>query len=271
MAKQQTKIRLAALEDDADGLDRKTYEERLKAVQERLLAIQQAYLMQKRRAVIVFEGADAAGKGGTIRRLTSYLDPRFCKVWPISAPDDHERGQHYLQRFFSRLPGEGTMVVFDRSWYGRVLVERVEGLALDPVWRRAFNEIVTFEKLLTDEGIRVIKLYLHVSQEEQAKRFLDRLTDPVKRWKITRRDFEARAFYHGYTKAAEEMIDRTHRPQAPWIGVSFERKWYGHVVALTAIADHLAEGVDLAPPPLDPELRHLAHSVLGVELPDNHP
>src|SRR5207248_6820967 len=128
------------------------------ALQKQLMAIQEAYLMQSRRGVILFEGTVAAGKGGTIRRLMTKLDPRFCKVWPISAPTPDEQGRHYLARFFARLPAPGTIAVFDRSWYGRVLVERVEGLIDKKSWSRAYDEIVEFERMLTAEGVRVVKL-----------------------------------------------------------------------------------------------------------------
>lgn len=235
-------------------------------VQDRLLQIQQAYLLQGRRAVILFEGTDAAGKGGTIRRLTSRLDPRFCHVWPISAPNAVEARLPYLARFVARLPEPGSMAVFDRSWYGRLLVERVEKLIARPDWKRAFREIPAFERMIIDDGMVLVKIYLHISAEEQAERFLDRLTDPYKRWKITLRDFEARGFYDSYRKAAEEAIERTWTDRAPWHVIAASDKPTARLQALTTIADRLAEGVDLSPPKLDPELKRLAKSVLGAEI-----
>ena len=149
--------------------DKDAYQKALVKVQKRLLVIQQAYLLQHRRAVLVFEGTDAAGKGGTIRRLTERLDPRFCKVWPTGAPNETERRQHYLQRFWSRVPEAGTIAVFDRSWYGRVLVERAEKLIPKREWKRAYGEINEFERLLTDDGVRLLKFYIHISAATQKR------------------------------------------------------------------------------------------------------
>ena len=246
--------------------DKDDYQDALAKVQKRLLAIQQAYLLQHRRAVVVFEGTDAAGKGGTIRRLTARLDPRFCKVWPTGAPSAVERGQHYLQRFWPRMPEAGSIAVFDRSWYGRVLVERAEKLIPKPDWKRAYGEINEFERLLTDDGVRLIKFFLHIGPETQKRRFLERLTDPVKRWKITRRDFEAREFAGADHDAVEDMLGETDSKHAPWHVLDGEWKWAAQVRALTIIADRLAEDVDLDPPSLDDELKRLAREPLGVKL-----
>ena len=147
------------------------YERRLVSMQATLQAIQQAYLGSGERAVVVLEGWDTAGKGGVIRRLGWALDPRSFKVHPIFAPSSHERGQHYLQRFWEKLPEHGQIVVFDRSWYGRVLVERVEGLATTREWRRGYEEINQFERLLVEDGIRIAKIFLHISAGEQIRRF----------------------------------------------------------------------------------------------------
>jgi polyphosphate kinase 2 (PPK2 family) len=246
--------------------DKDAYQAALSAVQKRLLAIQQAYLLQRRRAVLVFEGTDAAGKGGTIRRLTERLDPRFCKVWPTAAPSEVERRQHYLQRFWTRMPEGGSIAAFDRSWYGRVLVERAEKLIPKREWKRAYGEINEFEQLLTDDGVVLVKLYLHISEKTQKRRFIERLTNPVKRWKITRRDFEVRQYRDEYREAVEEELARTSTKHAPWHVLDAEYKWAAHVRALTIIADSLADGVDLEPPELDDELRKLAREMLGVEV-----
>ncbi len=206
------------------------YERRLKALQVELLSIQQAYLTQARRAVIVFEGWDAAGKGGVIRRLAEPLDPRSIKVWPIAAPraDEHER--HYLYRFWMRLPERGEIAVFDRSWYGRVLVERVEKIAAPPAWRRAYREINEFERLLLDDGVRLVKLFLHVSAAEQLKRFRERIEVPHKRWK-------------------------TSMACAPWHLIPADSKWFARIACLKIIARELGAGVDLEPPPVPKALR----------------
>lgn len=239
---------------------------RIAELQERLRLIQQAYLSSKRRAVIVFEGIDAAGKGGTIRRLTSYLDPRSCKVWPIGAPSNAEQGRHYLYRFWQRLPEPGTLAIFDRSWYGRVLVERVEGFATQKEWRRAYGEINAFEKMLTDDGARVVKIFLHVTPDEQLKRFEARIRDPLKRWKLTYEDFRNRRNWDGNVAAVEEMIDRTSTKNAPWLVIPANDKKYARVTALESIVDALSAGVDLTPPPLSREVEDAARDLLGLQL-----
>jgi polyphosphate kinase 2 (PPK2 family) len=160
--------RLSKLTDYPE-LDFADYERRLASLQGVLQLIQQAYLGSSERALIVLEGWDTAGKGGVVRRLGWALDPRSFKVHPISAPDQHERAEHYLQRFWRHLPQNGQIVVFDRSWYGRVLVERVEGLATEAEWRRAYREINEFERVLTDSGVRLVKLFLHITSKEQAR------------------------------------------------------------------------------------------------------
>ncbi|MBI3515164.1 MAG: polyphosphate kinase [Proteobacteria bacterium] len=246
--------------------DKDAYQKALGKVQKRLLVIQQAYLLQGRRAMIVFEGTDAAGKGGTIRRLTERLDPRFCKVWPTGAPNQTEKRQHYLQRFWARVPDAGSSAVFDRSWYGRVLVERAEKLISRREWKRAYGEINEFERLLTDDGVVLLKFYLHIVPETQKRRFIERLTDPLKRWKITRRDFEVRKYHDAYRDAVEEALTRTSTDHAPWHIIDAEYKWAAHVKIFTIIADTLAKGVDLDPPNIDDDLRRLAKQTLGVEV-----
>lgn len=231
------------------------YERRLKALQVELLSIQQAYLTQARRAVIVFEGWDAAGKGGVIRRLAEPLDPRSIKVWPIAAPraDEHER--HYLYRFWMRLPERGEIAVFDRSWYGRVLVERVEKIAAPPAWRRAYREINEFERLLLDDGVRLVKLFLHVSAAEQLKRFRERIEVPHKRWKIGAADLRNRSLRPAYAKAIDEMFAKTSMACAPWHLIPADSKWFARIACLKIIARELGAGVDLEPPPVPKALR----------------
>src|SRR5579871_2677145 len=160
------------------------YERRLATMQETLQLVQQAYLGNTHRAVIVLEGWDTAGKGGVVRRLGWALDPRSFKVHAIAAPDGREKELHYLQRFWERLPQHGQITAFDRSWYGRVLVERVEGYATPVEWHRAYDEINRFEHMLVDDGVRLVKLFLHITPDEQLRRFRARLTDPLKRWKL---------------------------------------------------------------------------------------
>lgn len=261
----KTKIQLAGLAP-LPKLDDKEGDKALEVEQDRLVKIQQAYLFGGNRAVVVFEGMDAAGKGGTIRRIAWALDPRSLYVWPIGAPNEMERNQHYLQRFWRRLPERKQISVFDRSWYGRVLVERVEGLAKPVEWRRAYREINEFEQQLTDDGIRIVKIFLHVSKEEQLERFEARLNDPLKRWKLSYEDFRNRAKWDDYISAAEEMFDRTSTQKAPWHVINSDRKPPARIVALRIIADTLSDGIDLANPPLEPRVVEMAAEVLGKRL-----
>ncbi len=206
------------------------------------------------RAVIVLEGWDTAGKGGIVRRLGWVLDPRSFKVHPISAPSSHERGKHYLQRFWEKLPEHGQIVVFDRSWYGRVLVERVEGFATKRQWRRGYEEINQFERLLVEDGIRTAKIFLHISAGEQIRRFKDRINNPLKRWKLSYEDFRNRERWADYEIAIEDMIEKTSTKRAPWYLVPTNDKLFGRIAAFTILIDRLGKGVNLKPRPLDPEI-----------------
>lgn len=238
--------------------DKADYERALAREQRRLLEIQLTRFVQRRRAVVVFEGWDASGKGGAIRRMTGQLDPRGFRVWPIGPPTEAEKAQPYLWRFWTRLPEPGTIAIFDRSWYGRVLVERVEGLAGEASWRCAYDEINAFEELLVRDGVRVVKLFLHITREEQAARFRDRLVKPMKAWKITADDLRARARWDDYVAAVEEMFLRTSTAEAPWTLIPANSKWHARVACLRRVADALADGLEIAPPPVDPEVRRTA-------------
>lgn len=246
--------------------DEDEYHTQLKSLQEQLLEIQVAYYHQKRRAIIVFEGWDAAGKGGTIRRLTEKLDPRGIKVYPIGPPSAEDQGRHYLYRFYRNLPAPGTIAVFDRSYYGRVLVERIEGFATDAEWQRAYQEINEFERLLMDDGVRIVKVFLHIDDEEQLKRFAQRLNDPVKRWKLTEEDLRNRKRRPDYINAIDDMFARTSTQAAPWHVIGANRKWHTRIRTLHLIAKSLAEGVDVTPPPLDKDLIKAAHKQLGIKI-----
>jgi polyphosphate kinase 2 (PPK2 family) len=195
--------------DSAVISDQKIYKKTIQKLKKRLLLVQQAYYHQKKRVVIVFEGWDASGKGGAIRQLTEKLDPRGFQVHPIAAPGADEQGRHYLYRFQSRLPKPGRMVIFDRSYYGRVLVERVEGFASDWQWQRAYQELNEFERQLTDDGVRVIKIFLHITKEEQGRRFIERLGNPLKRWKLTSEDIRNRQKLSENEVAASYMFRQT--------------------------------------------------------------
>ena len=235
-------------------LSMKTYEKKLEALQHKLMQIQQAYLFQGRSAAIVFEGWDAAGKGGTIRRMSAALDPRSFKVWPIGAPRPYYLDRHYFLRFMERLPPRGAITAFDRSWYGRVLVERVEELTPATRWRAAYREIVDFERLMTDHGTRLVKLFFHISQDEQLARFEDRLKNPLKRWKLTYEDFRNRGKWDAYSEAIDEMLEKTSTDTAPWTLVPANNKKFGRIAAIQAVVDCLGRDVDLSPPPIEPEV-----------------
>jgi AMP-polyphosphate phosphotransferase len=240
------------------------YERRLRSLQAELQTIQQAYLGTPERALLVLEGWDTAGKGGIVRRLGWALDPRSFKVHPIAAPDARERAQHYLQRFWSRLPERSQIVTFDRSWYGRVLVERVEGFATTREWRRAYREINEFEHVLVDAGIRLVKLFLHITPDEQVRRFRDRLTDPLKRWKLSYEDFRNRARWSEYQTAIEDMMEETSTKPAPWYLVPSNSKAFSRIAAFTILADRFGKHVPLEPRPIDPDLLKQAKKVLRL-------
>ena len=260
---QRTPPSLAGLEMSG-RVGRKEYDRRLAKLQDRLREVSLAYRAQGHKAVIVFEGWDAAGKGGTIRRMSWPLDPRGLKVWPIAAPTPEEQGQHYLYRFWKRLPRPGQMVIFDRSWYGRVLVERVEGFATDAEWRRAYAEINEFERMLDDDGIRVVKMFLHITRQEQLARFRARFKDSLKQWKLSEEDFRNRARYPDYVAAIEEMFQKTSTVAQPWTVIPGNDKKSGRLAAIGAVVDRLAEGIDMAPPRLDPAFAKKAKKLLGL-------
>ena len=219
--------------------DKKTYERALADVQLRLLRLQQRGYHKRRRAVLALEGWDAAGKGGAIRRMTEKLDPRGMHVWPIGAPSAEEQGRHYLYRFFKKLPEPATWAIFDRSWYGRVLVERVEHFAKKKEWKRAYDEINEFERMLTADGVPVIKLFFHISKGEQLRRFHERESNPYKRWKITKDDWRNRRKWSKYEEAIDEMFEKTTTEHAPWHLIAGERKWYARVTACRTVAEAL--------------------------------
>ncbi|MEK5147201.1 polyphosphate kinase [Psychrobacillus sp. FSL K6-4615] len=214
---------------------KKDYKKKLKKLQYHLLSLQKTLLEKKIGLILVFEGMDAAGKGGAIKRLTQRLDPRGYIVHPISAPQPHELRYHYLQRFWRKLPQHGQIGIFDRSWYGRVLVERVEELATKEEWKRAYKEINHFEKTLTDDNYIIIKHWIHVSEEEQLKRFTERKTDPYKKWKLTDEDWRNREKSDQYIEAAEDMFDKSNCTDAPWFIVHGDDKLYARLTVLQNI------------------------------------
>ena len=192
---------------------------------------------------IVFEGWDAAGKGGAIRRLTAALDPRHVRVAEFAAPSEREKRHHFLWRFWPVLPGWGGMAVFDRSWYGRVLVERVEGFATEPEWRRAYDEIVRFEQGICAEGMVLVKFWLHVSEGEQLRRFRARERDPLKQWKLTDEDWRNLSHRPAYERAVSDMLRHTDHDQAPWRLIAAENKPYARVAVLSEVIAALEQGM----------------------------
>ncbi len=238
------------------------YSDVLTAVQERLYRVHVAHIVHKRRALILFEGWDASGKGGAIRRMTANWDPRYFEVWPIAAPTPPEKDRHFLWRFWTRLPANGNISVFDRSWYGRVLVERVEGYASQAEWKRGYDEINEFEAQQKDSGTTIVKLFMHVTQAEQDRRLLDRLEDPWKRWKTGPDDYRNRARRADYEKAMADMFKQTDTRWAPWSVIDGNNKKAARIAALTRVADALEAAVPMTPPDADPEFETLARKAL---------
>ena len=234
------------------------YGDDLEALQKRLAQIQVAHIVHRRRALIVIEGWDASGKGGAIQRLTAEWDPRAFQVWPISAPTEEEQARHFLWRFWKKLPAAGEIAIFDRSWYGRVLVERVEGFASEGEWRRAFDEINEFEAQQCFDGASIVKLFFHVTSEVQDERLKARLDHPWKRWKVGKEDFRNRARRDDYLAAIAEMFQRTDTRWAPWTVIDGNNKKAARIASLTAIADALEAGVPMKPPAADHEIEALA-------------
>jgi polyphosphate kinase 2 (PPK2 family) len=193
--------------------------------------------------LVLFEGWDASGKGGAIKRLVAPLDPRHVRVVQFAAPTADEKRHHFLWRFWPVLPGWGGMAVFDRSWYGRVLVERVEGLATRAEWLRAYDEIDSFERGLADEGAIIVKFWLQISEEEQLKRFERRDEDPLKAWKLTDEDWANRAKRDEYEEAVEDMLTRTDQPKAPWHLIAAESKRYARVAVVRKVIEAIEAGM----------------------------
>ncbi len=191
----------------------------------------------------VFEGWDASGKGGAITRLVAPIDPRHVRVISIAAPTFDEKRHHFLSRFWPHLPGWGGMTILDRSWYGRVLVERVEEFATEEQWRRAYDEIKSFERTLTDEGMVLVKIWMHVSSDEQLKRFKSREKDPLKRWKLTAEDWRNRDQRPAYELAITEMLDRTDTSYAPWTVVEADDKLHARVKVLETVNSAVERGL----------------------------
>lgn len=227
------------------SLSDKDYDKQLPVLQQQLARLQVALFLQKKRALIVLEGTDAAGKGGAIRRMIQSMDPRGYRVYPIGPPSESEAERHYQQRFWRRIPKNGQLAIFDRSWYGRVLAERVENLATEQEWQRAYREINNFEGLLYDDGIIIIKLFLHISKEEQRERFIHRWKNPDKQWKLTLEDLDAHNLYSDYTEAFEDMLKKTSVEGREWQVIPANNKNYARICALSKTIEQLSKTISL--------------------------
>ena len=221
------------------SLDKSAYRTRLEEAQVKLLGLSQRKAFRDRALVAAFEGHDAAGKGGAIRRVTMALDPRQYRVYPVAAPTDEEKGRPYLWRFWRHVPRQGRIAIFDRSWYGRVLVERVEGFASPGEWRRAYGEINDFEEELGQAGIVVAKFWLAIGKDEQLARFEARADTEYKQYKITSEDWRNREKWDLYHDAIGEMIDRTSTPSAPWTLIEAQDKRWARVKVLETLVERL--------------------------------
>lgn len=221
-------------------LSKEDYRAQLEPLQHKLFELQIRARDLNVPVIIVYEGWDASGKGGNIRRVTEGLDPRFFTVYGIAKPTPEELAHHYLWRFWSKLPARGELVIFDRSWYGRVLVERIEGFATTAEWQRAYDEINQFERLLHDDGAVLLKFWLHISPDEQLHRFNERMDDPTKRWKMTDEDWRNRDKWSLYETAAEEMFERTATP-IPWTLIAANDKRWARIAVLRTIVERLDE------------------------------
>ena len=247
-----------------DGpLEDQEYERRLKKLQNKLLDLQVHDLSSGGRVMIGIDGWDAAGKGGLVQRIVFGLEPRSMHVWRIGPPTPEEQGRHFLWRFWERVPPPRNWSLFDRTWYGRVLVERIEGFCSKAEWQRAYREINEFEKTLTDSGVRFIKLLVHVSAKEQKKRMIRRLERPHKHYKIGVEDFRNIVKREQYLEAYKDMLDKTDTEYAPWHVIATDDKRHARLRGLEIIIEELTRGREIKPQPLEPEVAKAAYKLWG--------
>ena len=243
--------------DYATKVPRKLYEQELLRLQAELVKLKEWVRTKGVRLVVVFEGRDAAGKGGAIKRITEYLNPRVARIVALPAPTERERGQWYFQRYIAHLPTAGEIVVFDRSWYNRAGVEHVMGFCTPDEYRRFLQQCPIFERLLVDDGIMLVKYWFSVSDEEQERRFRSRLDDPLRRWKLSPIDLESRARWVDYSHAKDEMFVHTDIPEAPWYVVEGDDKrrarlnCIAHFLSIVPYEDVLETPLKLPPRPPD--------------------
>ena len=229
--------------DLSKKLAKKEYEEKLDMLQKKLELLHGELYRRRIPVVLAFEGWDAGGKGGAIKRLTRALDPRGYTVNPTSSPNDIERAHHYLWRFWTRMPKDGHIAIFDRTWYGRVMVERIEGFCTTQEWQRAYKEMNQMEQQLVNHGAVVLKFWLHIDKDEQARRFQERQDTPEKNWKITDEDWRNREKWELYEKAVVEMLVRPSTANAPWITVEGNDKLYARIKVLETVVDALEKRI----------------------------
>jgi len=229
--------------DMTQSVPKKVFDEALEKEQGRLNLLQRRAKEKGVSTILVFEGQDAAGKGGAIRRVTAALDARAYQVIPIAAPTDEERAHHYLWRFWRHLSRAGRLTIFDRSWYGRVLVERVEGFALREEWMRAYSEINEFEEQLVAHGTVLVKCWVHITFEEQLRRFKEREKTRHKQWKLTAEDWRNRGKWHDYEQAVNDMVERTSTRLAPWTLIEGNDKNFARLKVLRTIGDRMRAGL----------------------------
>ena len=241
----QETVRTSVLDgvDMSLSMTKEAYKKRLAQLQDELMRLHNEMYLKRIPVVVALEGWDAAGKGGAIKRLTEPLDPRGYEVVPTAAPNDIEKAHHYLWRFWKEMPKDGHMTIFDRTWYGRVMVERIEGFCSQNEWRRAYREINQMEQNLTDHGVVVLKFWLQIDKDEQERRFKERMEDPEKQWKITDEDWRNRGKWDEYVKAVDEMILRTSTTCAPWTIVEANSKYYARIKILETVVRALKERV----------------------------
>jgi len=233
--------------DLSKSLTREEYVESLTRYQLQLRTLGYQLYTHKRLLVVVYEGWDAAGKGGNIKRVTERLDPRGYAVYSIAAPQGDDGTHHYLWRFWRRLPESGQIAIFDRSWYGRVMVERIEGFCSEEEWKRAYREINQFERELVDFGGIVLKFWLHVSKDEQLRRFQEREGSEIKGWKLTDEDWRNREKWDAYEQAVNDMLLKTSTVTAPWTIVESNCKWYGRVKVIKTLVEKLCHELNYDP------------------------
>jgi len=227
--------------------DKDTYKHELISNQVALTKLAFQVYLKKRPVIMVFEGWDAAGKGGVIKRLTEKMDPRGYVVYPIAAPQGDDKTHHYMWRFWRRLPETGQIAIFDRSWYGRVMVERIEGFCNEAEWMRAYREINQFERQLIDFGTILLKFWIHISKEEQLQRFQERSSDKLRSWKLTDEDWRNREKWDMYESSVNDMLLKTSTIHAPWTVVEGNSKYYARIKVLRTVVEKLSQELEFDP------------------------